>query len=197
MWYDPRVYSSVVSVLGITHGVPAQYHALDRLQFLPEGARQDSHSGMLMNTTVRESKLVPRGTVVWNYRQIAVTSVGECKYVVAQLPTIDTITPDDLMSNLHLEGLDNLSTLPAGSLIQFFDPKTDAVRELILYLTAINDPCEIVRGRIEKRLGEGKAKGYEKASYLHRGVLAIVFKGGMIKVGDKVKITTPRFFIPE
>ncbi len=160
-----------------------------KLGFTPEGAVGDHHSGMHTLSTVREEKIVDKGSWVLNTRQVTITSQGETA-LVAERMEIENIKPEDLISNIHLEGMENLSALPPGTLIQFFDPNGNS-RQLVLYVTGINDPCLIPRKRISERL-EIDATGFEKEAYNHRGLISMVYRPGTIKEGDTARMITPR-----
>ena len=193
-WIKPQTFETTVVDLLYTplDGEPI---STQKLRFFPEGPLGDYHSGLHTLSTVREKKLTPKGSYVLNTRQITLTSQGESEEVAGALG-ISEITPADLMSNLHLEGLPFLSMLPIGSYVQFHDGRKNEGRPT-LFITGINDPCLIPRQRIDERLGEtGIAKGYEKESYGKRGLLAMVWKPGYVKLGDTARIITPRMVEP-
>jgi hypothetical protein len=195
-WQDSQVFESKIINLGITAPASKIYYESEKLEFATEGPRDDRHSGHLMLSSIREEHLFPKGSPVFNYRQVAITSSGESTLVVAKLPRISELTAADLLSNIHLEGREDLSKFPPGSIIEVFAPNGEQ-KHLVLYVTGINNPCIIVQENIEKRLGKGAARGYVKAAEKLRGILAIVYQAGVAKVGDKVTITTPEIWIPD
>lgn len=163
-----------------------------KLSCYTSGAYGDFHSRMHMLSSVREEALVDKGSLVLNHRQLTITSVGECDLIASDLG-LPSVLPEDMMSNIHLHNLSYLSTIYPGSFINFFDSQ-DVRRQLVVMITAINDPCDIPKKRIENRLGVDSAKGFEKIAYNRRGLVAMVYRPGFVKVGDRAVITLPRIF---
>jgi MOSC domain-containing protein YiiM len=187
-WYKSQKFETKVGALFYTprDGEPKQ---VKKLGFSPEGPVGDFHGGMHTNSTIREEAIVDKGSWVLNTRQVTITSQGEMDLVAKEMGIRD-VRPEDLISNIHLEGMDNLSAFPAGTYVQFFDQEGNQ-RQLILFITGINDPCLIPRERISERL-EINASGFEKAAYNHRGLISMVYRAGTVKEGDTARITTPR-----
>lgn len=191
-WYRPQTFETKVGSLHLTRLDGQTVTVDDKLGFMDTGPIGDYHGGLSTLSTVREQKVFNgKGFYVLNIRQVTVTSADETSEVARRLK-IAAITPADLMTNIHLDGCPFLSALPAGTSICFFDPRNSEQRQLVLFVTGLNDPCLIVRQRIEGRIGEsGCASGYEKEAYRRRGITCMVRRPGFTKVGDTVRLTTP------
>lgn len=157
------------------------------------GAIGDSHSRMHTLSTIREEAVVDKGSLVLNHRQLTLTSKEECAQIASMLGVPDVL-PEDMLSNIHFSGIEELTAIYPGSFINFFDIH-DKRRQLVLFVTAVNEPCYIPRERIELRHGEGTATGFEKAAYNRRGLVAMVYRPGFVKVGDRAVITLPKISI--
>lgn len=194
MWSSTQIIKTkLIGIMNLSNGITYQQ---EKLKCLQGGMINEDHSGLTTLSTVRESITVQKGSQVINLRQLTITSVGEFK-AVAQDMDIPEITQEDLISNVHLEGLPELSKIPTGSYVQFIDPKTNQQRQLVLFVTGINDPCHIPAERISERLGNDSGKGFQKYAMNRRGLIAIVYRAGEARLNDNVKIITPKFWAPE
>ncbi len=81
------------------------------------GIAGDLHFGLTKSAGAREP-MYPRGTTIFNRRQITIVSVEECATIAEKL-RIDFVLPEWLGANIALGGFPNLTQLREGSRILF------------------------------------------------------------------------------
>lgn len=159
---------------------------VDKLQLLLDGIKYDRHFGKTRNADVRTARLLSKGIETANLRSVTIISQEELNEI-SQGVGVET-TADDLEANITLSGLPDLTKLPAGTFMRF-------PRNAILFITSENLPCVVVSQNMMKRGIEKKtALRFAKAAFGKRGLTALVFAAGFIKVGDEVEIFYPQSF---
>lgn len=165
----------------------------DKLTVMWDGIINDKHTSRTSITRTQDSSEnnVPKGTEILNLRQISIISKEEQEEVAKRLG-IEKFNYEDLRPNIVINGIPNLTNLPAGTRIQF--PEFT-----LLYVTGENYPCIVSGTRVEQsniEISNLKFKYPKEAMHL-RGILAIVLRPGFIRKGDKIKVTIPPQYIYE
>ncbi|WP_204313352.1 MOSC domain-containing protein, partial [Klebsiella michiganensis] len=80
-----------------------------------DGIAGDFHAGATRRSGGREP-WYPRGTEMRNERQLSLVAADELS-IVAERMELKEIKPEWIGANLLIEGVPNLSMLPAGSLL--------------------------------------------------------------------------------
>lgn len=139
----------------------------------------DRHAGPTLIAGPRQ-RGVARGTVLPNTRQVSLVSREESAAIASRLslPALDFTW---LAANVELEGLDSLTTTPAGSLLEF----SGGVR---LKLEGENEPCRKVAKVIAASTGVAVESKFVKAAWGLRGVVGWVETGGTIRPGESVRV---------
>ncbi len=138
----------------------------------------------------------PGGTKRRNERQWSAVSVEELADITTALDLVEPLKPSDVGANLCLEGVEELSRLPKGTLLKF-----PSGTELIV--EEFNPPCrdmgESIAEKYQTRTGEKLSPtAFSKAAKLTRGVVGIVDVPGVIAAGDEVAIeiyATPAWLV--
>lgn len=160
---------------------------------LENGFEGDKHQGWLRKADVR-AKRYPKGTMIWNSRQISIVSEEELGLIAMDLG-IPKIEPEWLGANICLKGVPNLSLLPPRTKI--FIPNENGGPEVGLYITAPNKPCTVPGAIIQDhytRLYPGSTQfdhlewKFPKAATNRRGVVAVVECPGVIKQDSIVSV---------
>jgi len=156
------------------------------------GVRGDRHFGSVMSSTVRDRNLfkVLKGIPVFNWRQIAITTVNE-HAEIAQAIGVDPmfVTGKELFSNIVLANVPGFTQLPPFTMISF------AVEGRPILLTTLeNNPCSVIAAEIAQSAEQPNVQGkvVKVLAKMHkRGLMAVAYTWGKIKVKDVVTITTP------
>jgi hypothetical protein len=154
---------------------------VDEIEMDYGGIPGDLHFGLTKVSGVRES-MYPRGTQIFNRRQITVVSVEDCALIAEKLG-VERVLPAWLGANIVLSGFPNLTRLPVGSRIVF--PSGAG-----LLCEGENLPCT-QPGEVIQRMYPDKQKltaRFVRAAYGLRGIVCIVECPGAVRVGDKATI---------
>ena len=179
-----KVIKAKVEKLLITQPFAKAPIGVEKIELLLDGIKHDKHFGKTRNADVRTVNLVSRGIEVTNLRAVTIVSTEELEEISTQTGT--RVLPEDMEANIILSGLKNLTKLPPGSFIKF-------PRNAILFVTAENLPCVIPSNNMTKRgVDKLTAIKFAKAAYGRRGLTAMPFASGVIKVGDEVDIYPPQ-----
>lgn len=139
----------------------------------------DRHAGATLIAGPRQ-KGVARGTVLPNTRQVSLVSVEESKAIASAL-NLDRLDFTWLAANLELEGLEALTRLPAGRLLEFSGG-------VVLSLEGENEPCRKVGKVIAAKTGRPVESAFVKAAHERRGLIARVQRGGTVTLGEQVRV---------
>ncbi|RUX26609.1 MOSC domain-containing protein [Mesorhizobium sp. M7A.F.Ca.US.011.01.1.1] len=167
-----------------------QTRPVDELRLGFDGISGDFHAGPTRRSGGREP-WYPRGTEIRNERQLSIVAADELA-VVAQRMGLAEIRPEWIGANLVIEGVPNLSMLPAGTLLFFKGGAT-------IKVDAQNGPCRIAGRSIAENAGmadvEAGALLFPKAAKRLRGVVAWVEKPGTIRAGEEISLRVPEQWI--
>ncbi|UCI09843.1 MOSC domain-containing protein [Mesorhizobium sp. B1-1-8] len=155
-----------------------------------DGIEGDFHAGATRRSGGREP-WYPRGTEMRNERQLSLVAADELA-IVAERMGLKQIKPEWIGANLLIEGVPQLSMLPAGSLLFFKGGVT-------IKVDAQNGPCRIAGRSIAENAGmadhEAGALLFPKAAKRLRGLVAWVEKPGTIKAGEEISVRVPEQWI--
>lgn len=159
---------------------------VSHVRVLENGLEGDKHQGWFRKADAR-AKRYPKGTRIWNSRQLSIVSEEELALVARDLG-IDRIDPEWLGANMCLVGVPNVSLLQPRTKI--FIPNEDGGSEVGLYITAPNKPCigpgEIIQ--LHNPHIQGLATVFPKVAMNRRGVVAVVEYGGIVREGVVVSV---------
>lgn len=181
-----KIKGKVASVL-CAKGKDFISHSADELSLTYEGIVDDFHAGITRKSGGREP-WYPRGTEMRNERQVSILSNEELAEIAKGLD-LQKLDAGWIGANLVLEGIPDLSFLPARTLLFFEGGVT-------LRVDGYNAPCRLAGGAIAERVGveapdndytkTDMALNFKTAAYMKRGLVAWVEKPGVIKPGESV-----------
>ena len=164
--------------------------AVDSVTLTHEGIEGDHHAGHTRRSGGREP-WYPRGTEIRNSRQLTILAPDELA-ATAEAMGIDRIQPEWIGGNMLIEGLADLSMLPAGTLLFFEAGAT-------LKIDFQNAPCKVSGAAIADfypdRDQAPLALEFVKAAKRRRGLTAWVERPGRIAVGEPVRARIPEQWI--
>jgi MOSC domain-containing protein YiiM len=149
-----------------------------------EGITGDRHRSYKRGTW--EGDKQPQGTVRRNERQWSAVSVEELAEISEAMDLVEPLTATELGANLCLQGVEQLSRLPKGTLLKFASGAELIVEEF-------NPPCldmgKKIAGSHATRSGQPlESTAFSKAAKLTRGIVGVVEAAGTINAGDEVTI---------
>lgn len=152
------------------------------IQIELDGVVGDRHRSF--ERTTWEGDKQPEGTTRRNERQWSAVSVEELARIQSDMDLNEPLTPTDLGANLCLQGINELSRLPKGTLLKFPSGVELIVEEY-------NPPCHDMGKKLAAvhttRLGDALlSTAFSKAAKLTRGVVGVVEAAGPISAGDEV-----------
>ena len=184
-----KLAARVAGVYSAT-GAGFESRAVDELVLDYDGIGGDFHAGATRRSGGREP-WYPRGTEMRNARQISIVAADEMAVVAGRMG-LAVIAPEWVGANLVVEGVANLSMLPAGTLLFFKGGAT-------LKVDAQNHPCRIAGRLVAERAGmadaEAGALAFAKLAKRLRGLVAWVEKPGRITAGEAVSVRIPEQWI--
>lgn len=154
--------------------IPVEFLNLDF-----SGAIGDRHHGATMAAGVRQKKLFTKGTEITNLRQISIVDRGELDRVAATLG-IAAIDPGVIADNIYTEGIDDLTSLPPMTRLEFSGGA-------MLLLGGENFPCTIAGAMVHQAHG-ARTEAFPKAAMGLRGVTAWVERPAPIRPGDRITV---------
>ncbi|MBZ9675843.1 MOSC domain-containing protein [Mesorhizobium sp. ES1-1] len=167
-----------------------QTRPVDELRLGFDGISGDFHAGPTRRSGGREP-WYPRGTEIRNERQLSIVAADELA-VVAERMDVAEIKPEWIGANLLIEGVPNLSTLPAGTFLFFKGGVT-------IKVDGLNRPCRLSGRAVAENAGmadvEAGALLFPKAAKRLRGVVAWVEKPGTIRAGEEISVRIPEQWI--
>lgn len=156
--------------------------AVDRLNLTLEGAEGEVHSGLTRPSCSRVLGLYPRGTEIRNTRQLAIASAEELRAIAAGMG-LGHLAPEYLGLSVVLEGIADFSHIPPSSRLQAESGAT-------LTVDMENRPCTLPAREIEAA-HPGFGKAFKPAAQGRRGVVAWVERGGILSLGDRLRLYIP------
>lgn len=155
-----------------------------------DGIAGDFHAGGTRRSGGREP-WYERGTEIRNERQLSIVAFDELA-VVAERMGISELKPEWIGANLVLEGLPDLSMLPAGTLLFFKGGVT-------LKIDGQNKPCRFAGRSIAENAGmadvEAGALLFPQTAKRLRGLVGWVEKPGRIVQGEEISVRVPEQWI--
>jgi MOSC domain-containing protein YiiM len=129
----------------------------------------------------------PKGTIRRNERQWSAVSVQELDGIRTAMDLVEPLTGAAVGANICLDGVNELSRLPQGTILRF----SSGVE---LMVAEYNPPCLGIGTKLATAFKTNSGKSLEntafsKAAKLTRGLVGVVEVAGTIKVGDEVEIT--------
>ncbi len=167
-----------------------QTRAVDGLELSFEGIAGDYHAGYTRRSGGREP-WYPRGTEMRNERQLSIVAPDELAVIAGRMELAE-VKPEWIGANLLMEGVPQLSMLPAGTMLFFKGGVT-------LKVDGQNVPCRIAGRSIAEnaRMADHEAGSllFPKVARRVRGLVAWVEKPGRIEAGEDVSVRVPEQWI--
>ncbi len=155
-----------------------------------DGIAGDFHAGQTRRSGGREP-WYPRGTEIRNERQLSIVAPDEIA-TVAERMGLAELKPEWIGANLVIDGLPNLSMLPAGTLLFFKGGAT-------LKVDFQNGPCRIAGRAVAENAGmpdlEEGSLAFAKLAKRLRGLVAWVEKPSRIAPGEEISVRVPEQWI--
>ncbi|MBI3558807.1 MOSC domain-containing protein [Candidatus Gottesmanbacteria bacterium] len=156
--------------------------------FKLDGIEEDKHAGFIKNADVRDRPIPKRvgetRVQVRNWRQWSAVSIEENGEIANELQ-VEKIEPEWLGANLSFSGIKGLSLIPKGSTIWFPE-------DTVLTVEDQNQPCVWPGQEIAKHYPEVDQVHFPpkfvKAAMSRRGLVGTVYRAGIARVGDEVKV---------
>ena len=155
-----------------------------------DGVAGDFHAGQTRLSGGREP-WYPRGTEIRNERQLSIVAADELA-VVAERMGIAELKPEWIGANLVIEGVPNLSMLPARTLLFFEGGVT-------IKIDGQNAPCRYAGRSVAEQAGmadiEAGALLFPKSAARLRGLVGWVEKPSRVAPGEGISIRVPEQWI--
>ena len=147
------------------------------------GIKHDRHFG-LHRASCSRTPWHPRGSEIFNTRQISIVALEDCALVAARLE-IDKIKPSWLGANLAVSYAPGLNAIEPATRLVFPSGAT-------LYVTEENVPCRQPGQIISDFYGRpGVAAEFVKQAMGLRGGVALVERAGATSLKDNTRIGRP------
>ena len=178
-----KIIAHVVSVhSGSNDDLSKEEHPSIQIEL--DGVVGDRHRSF--ERTTWEGDKQAEGTTRRNERQWSAVSVEELARIQSDMDLNEPLTPTDLGANLCLQGINELSRLPKGTLLKFPSGVELIVEEY-------NPPCHDMGKKLASihtsRSGEKlSSTAFSKAAKLTRGVVGVVEVAGTVNAGDEVVV---------
>ncbi len=162
---------------------------VEQLELTYDGIAGDYHEGLTRASGGREP-WYKRGLEMRNERQISVLANDEM-LTIAKNMGLEKIDPGWIGANLVLDGITNLSLLPARTVLIFEGGVS-------LRVDGYNGPCRNAGGEIARFTGADAssvggdytatdiALAFKDAAHMKRGLVVWVEREGVIRPGEKV-----------
>lgn len=154
---------------------------VEAVQAAPGGFVGDRHFGLTHPADSRTS-FYPRGTSIFNDRQVTIVSVDELSEIAVRLE-LPEIKPEWLGANVLVSGIPHFSRLSPGTRLLLSGGAS-------LYLTHSNNPCkgpgDVLQGLFPER--EGLSAAFVRQAMHLRGVVAVVDLAGEIRTGETIRV---------
>jgi hypothetical protein len=198
-----EVTGKVVAVLSASKEQDLEADVREGAAFIAgEGVAGDRHSGALRGVGARESDLryygYPKSHRIANYRMFSAVAQEDLDGIATAM-NLPGIPHGCLGENLVLQGIPNLTQLPAHTKLVFHDPLPEGSTEkplatCVLVVCEENKPCihpgNVIQSKypeIEKLAGK-----FPKAAIGRRGVVGTVYVSGSIRPGQSVQVLVPK-----
>lgn len=185
-----RKLSARVAALYAAFGDDFRTEPVEQLSLGFDGITDDFHAGMTRRSGGREP-WYPRGTEIRNERQVSIVAADDLA-AVAERMAIPELKPEWIGANLLVEGIPNLSMLPAGTLLFFKGGVT-------IKIDGQNRPCQLAGRSVADNAGmEDRRAGallFPKTAKRLRGLVGWVEKPGTVVVGEEISVRVPEQWI--
>jgi MOSC domain len=174
-----------VAALLIADGKDFVSRSVPTLELTFQGIPGHRHAGRTRRSDAR-TPWHSRGTTIANTRQVSVVSVEECAIVARalQMPHLD---PALLGANIVVRGLDGLTQLRPSTRLQ-------APSGATIFITEANAPCRQPGRKIAVAHGNPELEfAFSEQAIGLRGVVGLVEREGVIRVGDSMRVIAPRY----
>jgi len=159
-----------------------------------DGIVGDRHRSYKRGTWAGDKQ--PEGTIRRNERQWSAVSVEELGEISEAMDLVEPLTAEELGANLCIQGIEQLSRLPKGTLLKFSSGAELMVEEF-------NPPCHDMGKRVAETHTTHSGKplestAFSKAAKLTRGIVGVIEAAGTISAGEEVVIEiyeTPAWLI--
>ncbi|MEP2533315.1 sulfurase [Shimia sp.] len=147
-----------------------------------DGPEGEVHGGRTRKSCSRVLSQHPRGTEIANTRQLSIMSQEELD-LIAQGIGLDALDPQMLGTSIVVRGIDDFTHVPPSSRLQ-----GDSGATLVIDME--NRPC-VLPGRVIEDAHAGHGRAFKTAAKDHRGVTGWVERGGVLKLGDILRLHIP------
>jgi hypothetical protein len=155
-----------------------------------QGIEGDFHTGSTRRSGGREP-WYPRGTEIRNERQLSIVALDELGVIAGRMG-IAEVRPEWIGANLVIEGIPNLSMLPARTLFFFAGGAT-------IKIDGQNGPCRFSGRSIARNAGMADEDAgsllFPKVARRLRGLVAWVEKPGRVAPGEGISVRLPEQWI--
>ena len=178
-----NITGRVVSVhAGSNDDLSKQQHASIQIEL--DGVVGDRHQSFERETWEGDKQAA--GTTRRNERQWSAVSVEELAAIQEAMDLKETLSAAELGANLCLQGIDELSRLPKGTLLKFPSGVELTVEEY-------NPPCQDMGKKLAAIYSTQSGKqlsstAFSKAAKLTRGVVGVVEVAGTVSEGEEVTV---------
>lgn len=164
--------------------------AVPALDLSFDGIAGDYHAGFTRRSGGREP-WYPRGTEMRNERHLSIVAPDELAGIATRMG-IDEVKPEWIGANLLIDGVPQLSMLPAGTMLFFRNGVT-------LKVDGQNVPCRVAGRSVAANAGmadhEAGSLLFPKVARRLRGLVGWVEKPGRIEVGEDISVRIPEQWI--
>ncbi len=147
------------------------------------GAIGDRHHGLTMRSTVRETRVHPKGTEIRNNRQLSLIDEGELAAIAVALG-VERVEGSWVGANITTVGLPDLTALPELTRLVFSGGA-------VVALNGENLPCTTAGGEVARHAGT-RPSDFPKAAIGRRGVTGWVERPAPIRPGETITVVVPR-----
>lgn len=167
-----------------------QTQPVDQLVLGFDGIANDFHAGLTRRSGGREPWYA-RGTEMRNERQLSLVAPDELDVVAKRMDIVE-VRPEWIGANLLIEGIPDLSMLPAGTMLFFGNGVT-------LKIDGQNHPCRLagrsVADHAQMPDREAGALLFPKVARRLRGLVAWVERPGIVVAGEEISVRVPEQWI--
>ena len=176
--------SPQIAMIGVASGSDFATQPVAAADLVFGGIHGDLHAGLTRPACSR-TRWHARGTPISNTRQISIVSLEECAEIAGMLQIAD-VDPGLLGANLVTRGLPELTTLAAGTRLQFPSGAT-------LFVTEENTPCRYPGAKLAHAHQQRRLEmAFARAAMGRRGLVCLVEREGRIVKDDPIALIVPR-----
>ena len=147
------------------------------------GVIGDRHHGLTMRSTVRETRVHPKGTEIRNNRQLSLIDEAELA-AIASAMGVARVDGAWVGANVTTVGLPDLTHLPELTRLVFSGGA-------VIALNGENLPCTTAGAEVGKHAGT-RPSDFPKAAIGRRGVTGWVERPAAIRPGETIQVVVPR-----